>query len=201
VSKKYAISEIFYSLQGEGVRAGTASVFVRFSGCNLRCTVATEGFDCDTDHSCNHVMSGREIAAECAKYMSEETPRWVVFTGGEPAMQLDADLVHIFRARGWHLAVETNGSLPLPEGLDWITVSPRRQAIQVLSGVSEVKCVVGAEGTLPDVGRLRPGYRLISPAFNGPDPDPAAIARCVQLVKENPKWRLSIQLHKFLHIQ
>ncbi|GAF83970.1 unnamed protein product, partial [marine sediment metagenome] len=161
-------------------------------------------FDCDTDHSCNRRATEGEIEFECARLWGDRRDaydkRWVIFTGGEPAMHLDRNLIRHFRSKGWKCAVETNGSLRLPPGLDWITVSPRRQVQTVVRLVDEVKCVVAADGELPEPTCLA-AYYLLSPAFKGLEPDPAAIARCVQLVKDNPKWRLTIQFHKLLNIR
>ena len=197
--KTYRLTEIFYSLQGEGVRAGTAVVFVRFAGCNLRCTVETAGYDCDTDHSCKMVLTAQQIRDKCyGIWRGCGGKHCVVFTGGEPALQLDDELLGAFE--GWHKAIETNGTLSLPVGLDWVTVSPKPQAITKLGSCDEVKCVVGAGGRLP-IPLIRADDYLLSPAFKGLEPDREAIARCVELVKENPKWRLSVQLHKMVGIR
>ncbi len=201
--KQYKLTEIFYSLQGEGVRAGTAAVFVRFAGCNLHCSVEEAGYDCDTDHSCKMELDADEIWETCDRaWGGREGQRWVIFTGGEPALQLDLRLLGAFRhcRLPWHYAIETNGTIPLPRGLDWVTVSPKPQAVTVLSHCDEVKCVVKAGGPLP-IPLIRAKHYLLSPAFKGLEPDPAAIARCVELVKENPRWRLSIQLHKMIGVR
>ena len=125
------VNEIFYSLQGEGVRAGTANVFVRFARCNLRCRVGDEhsGFDCDTEFESFREFTPEEILAE-ARRLAGET--WspgdvgVIFTGGEPALQLTAELVALFRNAGFFTAIETNGTVNVAAlGLDWITVSPK----------------------------------------------------------------------------
>ena len=121
--KQYRINEIFYSLQGEGVRAGCPSLFVRFSRCNLRCTVETHGFDCDTEFESGQELTIEEIRSRLAALSTE--CEWIVLTGGEPALQIDDALVEALHSAGYKLAVETNGTLELPRGLDWITVSPK----------------------------------------------------------------------------
>src|SRR5262245_14105363 len=121
--KQYHVNEIFYSLQGEGVRSGTANVFVRFSGCNQQCRSETDGFDCETEF-----VSGRALTVdEIVQSVREEagTASWVILTGGEPALQLDRAMIDALHNAGFSLAIETNGSIELPAGIDWITVSPK----------------------------------------------------------------------------
>jgi len=196
----YRINEVFYTLQGEGVRAGTPNVFVRFSGCNLECKVepgpkSPGGFDCDTEF-----MSGRTLTL--AELMSEIndasfTCQSVVLTGGEPALQVDSELVHALHDAKYHVAIETNGSLPIKPPVDWITVSPKvaEHAIRQVDA-DEVKYVRAAGQAIPRPSCMAE-YKLISPAF---EPDgtvlPETLRWCIQLVKENPQWRLSVQQHK-----
>src|SRR6185295_6932570 len=118
--ERYRVNEIFYSLQGEGVRAGTPNLFLRFSRCNLECRVETHGFDCDTEFESGRWMTLEEIAAEL-RQLSPDCD-WVILTGGEPALQTDAELIDGLHAAGFKLAIETNGSLELLPGIDWITV-------------------------------------------------------------------------------
>jgi organic radical activating enzyme len=189
--KTYAITEIFHSLQGEGLRAGTANVFVRFAGCNLDCKKATHGFDCDTDFGLRRRMTAAELLTEVDSFCP--CPN-VIFTGGEPALQLDADLVDLFKRNGFYLAVETNGTLPLPEGIDWICCSPKRDFRVVLSHANEAKYVL-ADGE-HFRGVIDADAILISPVFNGPELDKAALAWCISLVMKEPQLRLSVQQHK-----
>ena len=121
--KQYQVNEIFYSVQGEGVRSGTANVFVRFSGCNLTCNEREMGFDCDTEFVSGRKMTAKQIIDESLSIAPE--CRWVILTGGEPALQLDDELIQTFKEAGYQLAIETNGTKELPQGLDWITVSPK----------------------------------------------------------------------------
>jgi 7-carboxy-7-deazaguanine synthase len=122
--KRYTLKESFYSLQGEGVRAGTPAVFFRFSGCNLACNRSTHSFDCDTDFVGGEKWSAEELV-ERAHALGSDGCRWIILTGGEPALQLDAELIRTLKKAGYRLAIETNGTRELPEGLDWICVSPK----------------------------------------------------------------------------
>jgi organic radical activating enzyme len=204
----YTINEIFWSMQGEGIRAGEMSVFIRFTGCNLRCAMqagpkSIGGFDCDTEFASGRGMSRQQIIDEAIKLVGkpkewrEEYRPWIVFTGGEPAMQLEAELVADFHAQAFRCAIETNGSLPIDElGLDWITVSPKvaEHAIRQLKA-DELKYVRGYGQGIPRPTCVA-DFKLISPAFNGNIIDASALEWCIQLIRENPEWRLSVQQHK-----
>jgi organic radical activating enzyme len=194
VAKTYRVNEIFYSLQGEGVRAGTANLFLRFSKCNLTCKVETHGFDCDTEFESGRDLSLDEIVAEFRAL--SPACRWVILTGGEPALQVDEELIDTLHAAGYALAIETNGSFALPAGIDWITVSPKvaEHAIRQRRA-HEVKYVRGHGQAIPQTV-VEADHYLISPAFAGDGLDPRALAWCLRLVEENPTWRLSIQQHK-----
>lgn len=186
--KRYLVNELFASLQGEGVRAGTAAVFVRFAKCNLSCSKMVEGFDCDTDFAHGEWMTADEIADGVDVYPAE----WVIFTGGEPGLQLDAALVTALR-RHW-LAIETNGTRTLPAGLDWVCCSPKTGHPVVLEEADEWKFVVGPNDPLPAIPGS--GVPLLSPRFDGDKIDQTALAHCIELVNANPGWRLSVQQHK-----
>lgn len=193
--KRYMVKEIFYSIQGEGVRAGTAAIFVRFAGCNLDCNEDTTGWTCDTDFSGGTSYPLGELL-DAVRII--QPSGWVILTGGEPALQIDQPLVDVFHAAGYRLAVETNGTKELPKGLDWICCSPKYEHV-VLYGFDECKYVL-ASGQEP--GRSYGAKNLlVSPAFKGDEPDPDAIAWCVQLVLDNPGWRLSLQTHKFMGVR
>lgn len=210
--KHYTVNEIFWSPQGEGMRAGEMSVFIRFTGCNLRCRVepgpdSPGGFDCDTEFASGRKLTAPEIVAEARAVVGKpeewylgrpaaDMP-WVVFTGGEPALQVDADLVAALHTAGFRCAIETNGSKNVDGlGLDWITVSPKvaEHAVRQLTA-TEVKYVRGYGQALPKPA-CRGTYQLVSPAFDGLTLDSRAVAWCVQLIRENPEWRLSMQQHK-----
>lgn len=198
-ARRYQVNEIFYSLQGEGVRAGTANLFLRFSRCNLACTVESHGFDCDTEFESGRKMTAGEIVDELRQLSGD--CRWVVLTGGEPALQLDGALITTLREAGYRLAVETNGSVELPPGLDWITVSPKvaEHAIRQRSA-DEVKYVRGYGQGIPRTV-VEAEHRLISPAFDGDRLDRRTLDWCLRLVRENPEWRLSVQQHKLWSIR
>lgn len=206
--KQYFINEIFYSPQGEGMRAGQMSVFVRFTGCNLQCAKevgakSIGGFDCDTEFASGRLMTLEEIVAEARLLVAvpvewwKSNKAWIVFTGGEPALQLDATLVDAMHATGFLCAIETNGSVCVDDlRLDWITVSPKVAEHCVRQRTAhEVKYVRGYGQAIPKPQCIA-SHQLISPAFNGLSFDSRALEWCLQLIKENPEWRLSVQMHK-----
>lgn len=212
--KNYRVNEIFLSLQGEGVRAGTANIFVRFSGCNLSCAVepgprSPGGFDCDTEFASGIEMTADDILGEASRLWADRAGSLrdaaVIFTGGEPLLQLDGELLVAFRRDvRWHVAVETNGSVPLGDRealVDWITVSPKvaEHAIRQLFA-SEVKYVRGRGQGIPR-SRVKAAHRLISPAFDGGVVQQETLAWCIDLVTRNPDWRLSVQQHKLWGIR
>lgn len=192
--KSYRINEIFFSLQGEGARVGQPSLFLRFSKCNLTCKVETHGFDCDTEFDSGSDLTAEEIVAEL-QAQTEEC-KWVVLTGGEPALQVDRGLIETLHDAGYALAIETNGTVELPAGLDWVTVSPKVAEDEIRQRVAdEVKYVRGFGQGLPETV-VKADHYFISPAFEGDRVNPRNVEWCVRLVKENPHWGLSVQMHK-----
>lgn len=192
--KTYTVNEIFHSLQGEGIRAGTPNIFLRFAGCNERCTIETHGFYCDTDFESGRKLAVAEIVAE----LREAGPGcdWIVLTGGEPALQVDCEMIDGLHEAGYKLAIETNGTIALPEGLDWITVSPKTAEHTIRQRTAdEVKYVQAYGQGIPETV-VQADHYLISPAFEGDHLDPKTLAWCIDLVKNNPPWRLSVQMHK-----
>ena len=192
--ERYLVNEIFYSLQGEGVRAGTPNLFLRLSKCNLTCLKESHGFDCDTEFESGRWMTIGEILPELRQL--SETCDWVILTGGEPALQVDRELIDALHEAGYKLAIETNGSIELPPGIDWITVSPKvaEHAIRQRTA-HEVKYVRGHGQGIPKTV-VQAEHCLISPAFDGDRLDPRTLDWCIRLCKENPPWRLSVQQHK-----
>lgn len=198
--KSYVINEVFYSLQGEGVRAGTANIFVRFSGCNLACNgkeVEPGVFQpvCDTEF-----VSGRKVnAAMLLDWVEREGKdcKNIIFTGGEPTLQLDDDLAEVFRQKGYYLAIETNGTKPVSDLVNWVTCSPKTaEHTLILERASEIKYVRGYGMGIPKP-KIDAEHQLISPHVESDGTiRPDVMKWCVQLVKENPKWRLSCQQHK-----
>lgn len=194
--KTYKINEIFYSLQGEGFYAGTPSVFVRFSGCNLRCSF------CDTDHADGTPMTAREIA----DVVSQHPAKHVVFTGGEPSLQLDSEIVDCFHKLGFFVQVETNGTHEIPRNVDWTTCSPKdffnANGSLKQGRIDEIKVVFDGKN---DVGKyLMNNAKVYSlqPCDVGNDAENREIMnKCVDYVLKHPQWRLSLQTHKILKIQ
>lgn len=211
--KDYYINEIFWSPQGEGIRAGEMSLFVRFTGCNLRCSMESGelspgGFNCDTEFASGRRMTSDEIIEYGMKLVNQpeswwsRNRAWVVFTGGEPALQLDRELVSKFHLAGWNCAIETNGSKFVGDlGLDWITVSPKvaEHAVKQLEA-TEIKYVRGFGQAIPKPS-CSATYQLLSPAFDGLTGDDSALAWCLKLIRENPQWRLSVQQHKLWKVR
>ncbi len=214
--KNYTINEIFHSIQGEGIRAGTANIFIRFTGCNMKCDMkagpkSPGRFACDTEFESGKKMSLEDMLVFCRELT--KTCKWIILTGGEPALQVDEALINFFHENGYKLAIETNGSIQLPivcssgehsEGLhglscsalEWITVSPKVAEHAIKQVVAnEVKYVRGYGQAVPKT-RVSAPYKLISPAFNGDHLDSKTLAWCINLVKENPSWSLSVQQHK-----
>ncbi|MFS2002604.1 7-carboxy-7-deazaguanine synthase [Duganella sp. CT11-25] len=208
----YSIKEIFYTLQGEGAHAGRPAVFCRFSGCNLwtgresdRASAVCQF--CDTDFVGTDGEGGgkfktpEELAATINALWPASYPasKYVVFTGGEPLLQLDKPLIDAMHAVGFTIAIETNGTLPVPEGVDWICVSPKMGSTLVVTKGSEIKVVI------PQTGQDLAAYEHLDfenffvQAMDGPLAEfntKLAIETC----KRNPKWKLSLQTHKLLQI-
>lgn len=192
------INEIFYSIQGEGANTGEAAVFVRFSGCNLRCAF------CDTEHWRHTDMSEEEITEQVAKYPA----RLVVLTGGEPTLQLTETLIDKLHSLGKRIAVETNGTRPVPKGVDWVTVSPKEAFVGSLGRLAikraeEVKIVLDDEHCYRDATcGIEAKHYFVQPCDTSDrERNEAIIRRCIDFVKRNPKWRLSLQTHKILGIR
>lgn len=188
------INEIFYSLQGEGHFTGTPAVFVRFSGCNLKCSF------CDTSHESFTEMSVDDIMREVAKYPA----RHVVITGGEPSLQLTPELTGRLHAAGKYVQIETNGTHPLPGGcrIDWVTCSPKGAPV-ALRHIDELKVVFMSAGQdmSPYDGYEASVYSL-QPCDTG---DPSANARilsdAIAYCLAHPKWHLSLQTHKMINVR
>lgn len=194
--KSYRVNEIFYSLQGEGVRAGTPNVFVRFAACNLKCNREEHGFDCDTEFVSGVSMRAEDILDTAYQKAGGQVCS-IIWTGGEPSLQLDVELVNMARARGWYQCIETNGTNELPDGLDWISCSPKTAEHTLrIRGANEVRYVRHHGMGLPKPSIESLNY-CISPAFQ-PDGKMKQedLEWCVGLVKDEPTWRLSVQQHK-----
>ena len=194
----YRINEIFHSLQGEGYHSGTPAVFVRFSGCNLRCAF------CDTLHQNGTIMSLQAIVDEVNKYPSAPL---LVLTGGEPSLFIDeAFVTELKQKTGKTIAIETNGTRPLPEKLDWVTLSPKTAFDGghlepcVLKRCDELKVVyLGQE--LAQYDDIEAQHRFLQPCFSDDETQRQAnMKSCVEAVMSHPDWRLSLQIHRVLNI-
>ncbi len=208
----YAVKEIFLTLQGEGAQAGRTAVFCRFAGCNLWSGREADRAEaqcrfCDTDFvGTDGTRGGRYASAEDladtieAEWGAPRAGRFVVLTGGEPLLQVDAALTAALHARGFEIAVETNGTLAAPAGLDWICVSPKAGTELRLRSGDELKLVYPQTGAEPERFAALDFTRFSLQPMDGPDlPDNTrrAIAYCLA----HPRWRLSLQMHKALGIR
>ena len=208
----YSVKEIFYTLQGEGLRAGRPAVFCRFAGCNLWTGREQDRPQavcqfCDTDFVGTYGTLGGKFASAqaltdliAAQWPAGQAHRYVVLTGGEPLLQVDVALVKALHAADFEIAVETNGSVKAPAGIDWICVSPKAGADWVQRSGNELKLVYPQPALMPEaVEAAGFDYFLLQP-MDGPfqrQNTRAAIAHC----QANPQWRLSIQTHKVLDIR
>jgi 7-carboxy-7-deazaguanine synthase len=208
----YIIKEIFYTLQGEGLQTGRPAVFCRFSGCNLWSGKQQDRSHancrfCDTDFVGTDGPSGgvfddaqtlaQSIAETFPQDISLKTRSLVVLTGGEPALQVDDGLIEALHERDFEIAIETNGTLPLPESIDWITVSPKANTQIIIQSGNELKLVYPQEGTsLVSFEELHFQYFLLQPQ-DGPSVKENT-RRAVDYCLAHPRWRLSLQTHKIL---
>ncbi len=208
----YAVKEIFYTLQGEGANTGRPAVFCRFAGCNLwsghekdRSTAICRF--CDTDFVDTNgpgggkFISAGDIAAAVNRAWqgNGETRKFVVCTGGEPLLQLDEPMVEALHGYGFEIAVETNGTIEPPPNLDWVCVSPKTDAELVVAEGNELKLVYPQENADPSrFENLNFTHWFLQP-MDGPARDENS-QKAVDYCLRNPKWKLSVQIHKFLGI-
>ena len=210
----YAVKEIFYTLQGEGANAGRAAVFCRFAGCNLWTGRESDRAGaicrfCDTEFVGTDGKGGGKFAdatalaaAVRATWPADDAPtarRLVVCTGGEPLLQLDEAAIAALHAAGFEIAVETNGTLAPPAGLDWICVSPKAEAPLVLTRGDELKLVYPQVGGEPDRYRHLAFRHFFLQPMDGPD-QAGNTRRALEYCLTHPEWRLSLQTHKMLGI-
>lgn len=183
----YRVNEIFYSLQGEGYHTGTPAVFIRLAGCNRACPF------CDTDFAGFTSMTADDITDAAAAFPA----RFAVITGGEPTLQLDDVLVKALKDRGFYLSIETNGSNPVPRGVDWVTCSPKTPPYAV-DRIDELKLVYqgqDVEAVADTFAHLAPKFRFLQPCSG------LNVAETVDYIKAHPAWRLSLQTHKLIDIR
>jgi len=208
----YAVKEIFMTLQGEGAQAGRAAVFCRFAGCNLWSGREQDRHSaicrfCDTDFvGADGTLGGRYASAEAladaisGQWSGRDLDRFTVLTGGEPLLQLDTALIAALHARGFAIAVETNGTIAPPDGLDWICVSPKAGAELVIRAGDELKLVYPQDGASPDDFADLSFTRFSLQPMDGPEIRENT-ARTIDYCLRHPKWRLSLQTHKTLGIR
>jgi len=199
MKKTYRINEIFYSLQGEGRHTGRAAVFVRFSGCNLNCPF------CDTDFKEYHKMTAEEIVEKVCEW---KDCGFVVLTGGEPSLQVDDALVSALHQQGFYIAIETNGTRPVPAAIDWVTLSPKSCYVDhapaiAAKKIDEIKVVFDGIHDPKVYCAIGQGlYLNLQPCDTGnADRNQEVTRQCVEYIKRHPQWHLSLQTHKLIHIQ
>ncbi len=206
----YSVKEIFLTLQGEGGQAGRAAVFCRFAGCNLWSGREADRAGavcsfCDTDFvgvdgpGGGKFATPEALAGSVASHWRGGDRRLVVCTGGEPLLQLDPPLIEALHALGFEIAVETNGTIAAPAGLDWVCVSPKAQAPLAVTGGQELKLVFPQAGVDPARFEGLSFERFFLQPMDGPDRE-AATAAAIDYCLSHPKWRLSVQTHKYLGI-
>lgn len=177
------INEIFYSLQGEGFHTGTPAVFVRFSGCNLKCPF------CDTLHESGEKMTDEQILEQILQYPA----RMVILTGGEPSLWIDESFIEMLHSSGLYVCIETNGTNPLPKSIDWVTCSPKDGGEVVLKHMDEVKVVYQGQD-ISVYEKLPARHFFLQPCSC------QNTAETVQCILKHPHWRLSLQTHKYIGI-
>jgi 7-carboxy-7-deazaguanine synthase (Cx14CxxC type) len=199
MADNYRVKEMVFTLQGEGAKTGTAVVLLRFEGCNLHCSF------CDTDFTGTDGEGGgvfataQELAEAVQKKWKSSFPLSVLCTGGEPLLQLDGELIKQFHTKGFNILLETNGTLYLPENLDWVCVSPKADTVTVLNGGDEIKIVFPQNGIDPHrFEKMNFKHFWIQPLHNTNYEEnlKASIEYCLS----HPKWRLSLQTHRFTGI-
>lgn len=191
---KLIVNEIFYSLQGEGGRSGSPSVFIRLTKCNLSCDF------CDTDFHSGRKMSMDEILDQIKNIPC----KWIIWTGGEPTIQLTDEILSFFKERGYKQAIETNGTNPVSAFIDYISCSPKSNyefVKEKISSVNEIRIPVRKGDVLPVISILPKADKyFVSPIFDQDTLNRENLEYCIELVKTNPVWTLSLQLHKLIHI-
>lgn len=190
------INEIFYSLQGEGHFTGRPAIFIRFAGCNLRCPF------CDTDFTSFTEMSVADILKAIASYPAH----FVVLTGGEPSLQLTSEFIAALKEAGYFLSIETNGTHPLPTGIDWITLSPKsafvKHADVMLEHCNELKLVYSGKVNPEAFLSIPADEYYLQPCDTGNDmANEVILQTTIEYCKKHPVWSLSLQMHKVVGIR
>lgn len=191
------VNEIFYSVQGEGAYAGTAAIFVRFSGCNLKCPF------CDTDFKFFREMSESAIVEAIQKNSLD--CKFVVLTGGEPTLQVTNSLLELLHNKGYFVAMETNGTNEVPVGVDWVTCSPKAFFVDngklAIKQCNELKLVYDNKHEPTDFS-VKADFYYLQPCDTGDkEENKRIVAGLVRFVKENPRWKISLQTQKILEVR
>lgn len=209
--KKYSVKEIFYTLQGEGYNSGKAAIFCRFSGCNL-----WSGFEkdrknaicnfCDTDFLGTNGTLGGKYSLNKLTYLldslwpSKKRNKFIVFTGGEPLLQLDKSLICALKKKNFKIAIETNGTIIPPKGLDWICASPKANSKFLLKKGNEIKIVFPQKGmNIKKYEKLNFDHFYIQPKYD--KSLHKNNKKAIDFVLNNPKWKLSLQSHKYIGVK
>jgi organic radical activating enzyme len=197
---KLKISEIFYSLQGEGARIGTPTIFIRLQGCKAKNACYAAGIKCDTEFESGKEMSIQDILNWLE--LNANQCKEITWTGGEPTDQLTEEIVLIFKEKGFYQAIETSGLNPVPNGIDFICVSPKVAEHVIkknFTKVNELRYVRHKGQEIPNPSIEAENY-WISPHSDGLTINAENLKHCIDLCKKNPKWKLSIQNHKIWNI-
>lgn len=194
--KTYRINEIFSSIQGEGLRFGIPMIFIRFSGCNLKCSF------CDTNHQAYTEMTADQILNTCKTYPN--TIQWISLCGGEPSIQVDDELLILLRSNGYKIGMETNGTNQVNRNLiDYIVVSPKKVQLHHSFRnitVDELRFPIKDGDLPPDLSITRSKMYSVTPIFDGENINLKNVNRAIDIVKEMPDLRLNIQIHKFIGV-
>ena len=211
INKKYSVKEIFLTLQGEGYNAGQTAIFCRFSGCNLWNGKKEEQTDaicnfCDTDFVGIDGENGGKYTLNllsnkiASLWPKNKRNKFIVFTGGEPLLQLDSSLIKKIKSKGFKVAIETNGTILPPKEIDWICVSPKVNSRLLVTKGNEIKLIYPQNNlSLNKYEKLDFDHYYLQPLDNNSSVDNCK--KVIKLVLNNPKWKLSIQTHKYLGIK
>ncbi|WP_102408631.1 7-carboxy-7-deazaguanine synthase QueE [Parabacteroides bouchesdurhonensis] len=178
------INEIFYSLQGEGFHTGTPAIFIRFSGCNLKCDF------CDTQHETGILMSDEDILAAISTHPAQT----VILTGGEPSLWINTDFIELLHKAGKYVCIETNGTNILPSTIDWVTCSPKQNSRLEITHANEIKVIYTGQDLSPYLQIPADHYYLQPCSCQNTQ-------EVINYILTHPEWKLSLQTHKLIHIQ
>lgn len=192
------VSEVFYSIQGEGLRVGSANIFIRLQGCKAKFACAALGVNCDTEFESGSEKYVKDLHKELSKIDCKN----IIWTGGEPAQQLDDGVVDFFKSKGYYQCIETSGLFPVPKGIDYIVVSPKVAEHIVkknFTHVNELRYVRHKGQFIPQPSITADHYYL-SPHSDGFEINRDNMKHCISLVLENPLWKISLQMHKIYSV-